>query len=89
MQTYQLLIGANNTTKELETSKIISITSKHFDGFNLSESLGFWQGIQEKTANLTIATDKPLLIERLANILKLELKQDAVAVLTVGNMDFI
>jgi hypothetical protein len=89
MNTYQLLIGANNTTKELETSKIISIASQHFDGFNLSETLGFWQGVQERTANLTIATDKPLLIERLANILKSELNQDAVAVLTIGNMEFI
>lgn len=89
MNTYTLLIGSNNTTKQLETEKIISIASKHFDGFNLSETLGYWQGIQEKTANLTIATDKPLLIEKLAKLLKKELKQDAVAVLKIGNMEFI
>ena len=77
-----LFIGHNNTTKKLETKKIISIISKYFKGFSCETIIGLWEGSQEKTLKVSIIEDsinrKALSV--MANELKTSLKQDAILI---------
>lgn len=89
MNTYNLYIGSNNDTHELELNTIEKITGSLFQGFSLSQTTGYWNGKKEQTAIVTIATDESALVTRLATILKEILKQEAVMINQIGMAQFI
>ena len=95
MKTYQLYIGSNNQTGELEKERITEIASLFVEGFTLSEAVGFWAGSREKTAILTISLGlksseaEEALVLALAKELKEDLRQDAIAMQVLPPFKFI
>lgn len=89
MNTYVVYIGSNNETKQLEMETIEKETGKLFDGFSLSQVVGYWKGSKENTAQVTIVTEFEEKIMELAKELKLTLHQEAVLVSKIGNSLFI
>ena len=86
---YKIYIGSNNETKKLEAKKAIAIASKYFEGFTCQNANGFWKGIAEKTLIIEIETDDKKRVIELAEKLKTELYQEAIAIAKIGNMQFI
>lgn len=74
------MIGSNNTTKELETSKASGIISKFFEGFTILSATGFWKSTHEKSMVVEILTDDSQegKVYEMAGILKQELKQESI-----------
>jgi hypothetical protein len=85
----KLYIGSNNETKELEIQKIKEITGAVFEGFTFYEAMGFWRGLEEKTAIIEIETEEEDKINHLIETLKKELKQEAIAVEILPSLKFI
>lgn len=78
MKTYQLYIGANNDTKELELAKIEQIVGERHQGFTIYPATGYWMGTKEQSA-VVVITDVQSKVNDTIRMLKSELKQDAVA----------
>jgi hypothetical protein len=76
---FTLYIGSNNETKQLELDKIKKRIGEFFDGFTLSECVGYWHGSEERTARIEINTNEKDSIKILIQVLKDELKQDFIA----------
>jgi hypothetical protein len=87
LMAYTLYIGSNNRTKRLERAKIERILARNHEGFTLSEAVGYWQGVKEKTAVVSLACER---IAALATIqeLKTELDQESVAYQEAPEMRF-
>lgn len=88
MDTFTIYIGSNNRTHRLETAKIKEILSRRHEGFTIQTGTGFWRGMQEKTAIVTLAAGKPLMMKSVQE-LKIELKQEAVAYQVAPQMVFV
>ena len=87
---YKLYIGSNNKTKKLESQKAIKTVSLYFDGFSVSQILGYWQGQAEKTLLIEIETIEKSKIIALSKKLSRELQQQAIGVVeTSQKMEFI
>jgi hypothetical protein len=87
---YKLYIGSNNETKKLEKKRAVDLTSTYFDGFSVSQILGYWQGKAEKTLLIEIETIENLKVIELAKTLTRELKQQAIGVVeTPEKMQFL
>jgi hypothetical protein len=86
---YKIYIGSNNETKKLEDKKAIQIASTYFNGFTCQTASGFWKGMQEKTLVLEIETDDKKKVIELAEKLKTELYQEAIAIAKIGKMQFV
>jgi len=86
---YELSIGHNNETKKLESAKAIAIIAQQFEGFSALKGLGYWQGQPEKTLFIKIETENKAGIVELAKELCRQLQQQAVAVASIGSMEFI
>ena len=86
MNKYNLYIGANNTTKELELDIIKNILNdfvKDFNtGYTIVESVGIWNGQEEKSCIVTIFdTDMQMFdIVGICHVLKDKLQQDSILV---------
>lgn len=79
MKEYNYLIGENNKTKELEINKITDFLNKHFEGFTIVQSLGFWKSNPEKSAKVSIITNmEKSKMESLGNELKSILEQESI-----------
>lgn len=78
MRTYQLYIGSNNATKQLELGRIKAIVGHNHQGFTVYEATGHWLGTEERTA-VVIITDEQAAINATIEQLKQELHQDAIA----------
>jgi len=50
-------IGANNKTKVVETDKTLSILSSYYEGMNISELVGYWQGIREPSLLVSVVVE--------------------------------
>ena len=87
MTTFQLYIGANNRTKRLEMSKIRRIVSARHQGFTVHTAEGYWNGVKENTAIVTIAGNQTK-IKNTIEILKQELEQDSIGYQIAPNMVF-
>jgi hypothetical protein len=88
MKTYELFIGANNDTKEVEIDKITKILDNYFtDGYTVKDCLGRWNGENEKSVSVTIMADASTLRIVLRELVT-ELKQEAVAFHTVAQLQF-
>jgi hypothetical protein len=86
---YNLFIGANNSTKEVEIDKIKDITGSAFDAFTIIPAVGFWKGSEEHSVIVQIESMDKLRIEQLATILKNELHQEAIAIQKLPSLTFI
>lgn len=87
---FKLYIGSNNQTKKLEKKRAIDIASSYFEGFSVSQILGYWKGKAEKTLLIEIETLEKLKVIELSKTLALELQQQAIGLIeTSQKMDFI
>lgn len=77
MDTFTIYIGSNNTTKLLELDKIKTVLARRHDGFTISEAVGFWRGSEEKTAVVSLASERLAALSSIAD-LKAELDQEAI-----------
>jgi hypothetical protein len=64
-------------------------TARRFKSYNHFRSLGVWEGQDEPTLTLNIATDEPNLIIELCRELNTLLNQDCIAHVVDGVMEFI
>lgn len=81
MQKYQLYVGANNTTKEVEKKKLVEVLSPVFTGFTWQEVQGFWAGEPENSVIVTLYSDESSdKVRELARNICRELDQQAVLV---------
>lgn len=87
VETFTVYVGSNNETHKLEKAKIERILARNHEGFTLSEAVGYWQGVKEKTAVVSLACER---IAALATIeeLKTELNQESVAYQEAPEMRF-
>lgn len=88
MKTYNLYIGANNTTGELELDKIRDILDRNFSGYTIVHSVGAWEGQREPSVIVTLASSIDELMNTIRN-LKDELAQDAIGIQEVNVLRFI
>ena len=86
---YKFYIGSNNQTGELETAKIADITSSYFDGYTAYETTGYWQGKAEKSLCVEIEKERQAEVKQLAEVLKIELNQQAIGLAQIGKLEFI
>lgn len=87
---YKLYIGSNNKTKKLESQKAIKTASLYFEGFSVSQILGYWQGQAEKTLLIEIETIEKSKVIQLSKQLAAELQQQAIGLVqTSEKMEFI
>jgi hypothetical protein len=89
MKTYKIYIGANNDTGRLELAKAKGIIAKMFEGFTVYQAKGYWLGKPEKTAIIEICTSDKDKIDSLIKVLKVELKQDAIACNVLPALKFV
>ncbi len=87
-KSFQIYIGENNSTHEVELEKITSTLSKYFDGFTVQNGIGFWRGQQEKTVIISIYDDEQKILA-CVQLLKTILEQDAIAVQELKPLKFI
>ena len=91
MQKIRLYVGANNTTKELERSKIETVLNRHYEGYSAFEIVGYWHGERERTLMIEILNEEPAPVHaKVAKEIKKECEQDAVLLeITDVNATFI
>lgn len=77
---HKLYIGCNNATKKLERAKAERIISQHIRAFTAYTALGYWQGKAEKSLIVEIDGERSATVRKIVKQLKIELKQDAIAV---------
>jgi hypothetical protein len=88
--TYQLYIGANNETGQVERPLIERVLNKYFDGYTIVPTTGYWLGKREKSVQVILATDKDSqTVNKCLYELKKVLKQDAIAFQLVPSLNFI
>lgn len=57
MKKINFYIGSNNDTHELEKDKAIVVLSGHYEGMNISELIGVWKGIEEKSLLISVVCE--------------------------------
>ena len=67
-------------TENKNEAWIKNLLSIGFDGFTIVKGAGFWKGDEEKTLDIVIYTDNPILIGAMAERIKHHNKQEAVLV---------
>lgn len=86
--TYQLFIGSNNKTHQLELEKINKILSKYHAGYTLFKAKGCWQGKSEQTAVVYITCEYTQAVTT-AKLLRQALNQEAIGLIEAPEMRFI
>lgn len=72
-------VGADNTTKKLDRTAIANTFASHFEGFTISDAVGYWKGEQEPSARIEVLTDEPAQkLQEIARTLCTLLSQEAV-----------
>lgn len=87
MNTYNLYIGANNETKQVEQEKLEYLLDGFTDGYTVIKSTGVWKGEHEDSVIVTIMSE-PEHLETLLKVLKMDLKQEAIAYQQVNELKF-
>lgn len=89
MNTVSLFVGADNQTGMLDMARIRELVSKnHPDGFTSWQATGHWMGTDEDTAVVVINDDMDK-IKATAQLLKTELRQDAIGLQVMPRMEFV
>ena len=80
---FQLFLGRNipdagKVTNEMLDAFIATEVTSRFDGFTVTEGIGFWKGQQEKVTFLTFITDEATKVAEIADAFKSAFRQDSV-----------
>lgn len=79
MNSYDVIVGSNNDTGELELDVIIQITSKYYEEYMINPNIiSINHGSREGLAIVTVTSDDGVLIEYMAD-LKARLNQNEIA----------
>lgn len=87
MNTYNLYIGANNTTGQVEIDTLTHLLDGFTDGFTIIKSDGVWKGKHEGSVVVVIQSE-PEYIEVLMKVLKEDLQQEAIGYQLVNELKF-
>ena len=74
----RLYIGSNNTTHKVEKDKITIILNNYLDGYSIINTVGYWQGINEKSVIVEIINEE--VKKEVIQILKEDLQQYSILV---------
>lgn len=85
--TYNLYIGANNGTGEVELDKLNFVLSEYFSGYTVVNANGYWNGKPEASV-LVVVESEPSAIRRAIATLKLVLEQEAIGYQRANTIDF-
>lgn len=82
MKKIQFYIGANNTTKQLEKDKALSILSGYYEGMNVTEIVGYWRGEKEDSLLVSVVMESVdyTMIKTVCKELNSKLDQQAIMV---------
>lgn len=82
MKKINFYIGSNNDTHELEDDKALAILSSYYEGMNVTELIGYWQGVREKTLLVSIVCEAVdfTQVKTVCKQLNKELNQQAIMV---------
>ena len=80
---FQLYLGRNipgsgKVSKALIQEFIAQEVTPRFDGFTMTEGVGFWKGEQESVTILTFITDEATKVAEIADAFKSAFRQDSV-----------
>lgn len=79
MNSYDVIVGSNNETGELELDRLISITSKYYDEYMVNPGvISVNNGEREDLAIIVVTSDEPTLMTYMTE-LRTELNQREVA----------
>jgi alpha/beta superfamily hydrolase len=70
-------------SKPIHKVNIVKAVSREFDGFTISDSLGFWKGSAEKSCIIILVTENQDAVNSVAEEIKLLNKQECVLVVKV------
>ena len=75
-------IGANNTTKKVETEKAISILARYYEGMGVTDVVGVWQGEKERSIRVEVITERANVtkVKKVCTELNTSLDQQAILV---------
>ena len=89
MNSYDVIVGSNNETGELELDRIISITSKYYDEYMVNPGvISVNNGEREDLAIIVVTSDEPTLMTYMTE-LRTELNQREVAYRRAGKINSI
>lgn len=57
MKKINFYIGANNKTGKVETQKALGVLTRYYEGMNISELIGVWQGKKEASILVSIVCE--------------------------------
>jgi hypothetical protein len=82
---FQLFLGrqipnAGTVTKAMMKQFIRDEVCSRFDGFTITEGIGFWKGEEEKVTILTIITEDAWKVSEIAQAFKVGFNQESVLV---------
>ena len=86
--TMQLFIGSNNKTHKVERELLIQTLAKYHTGFTIQPAIGYWEGAREESVSVIISDEHDAIISTVKR-LKQVLKQDAIAIQKVAELEFI
>jgi len=86
---FQLFLGRNipdsgTVTKAMMTRFIREEVCPRFDGFTVTEGVGFWKGDQEQVTILTFITDDADSVAEIAEAFKVAFRQESVLMTEVA-----
>ena len=89
MNSYDVIVGSNNETGELELDRIISITSKYYDKYMVNPGVvSVNNGEREDLAIIVVTSDESTLMTYMAE-LRTELNQREIAYRRAGEISSI
>lgn len=89
MNSYDVIVGSNNETGELELERIISITSKYYDKYMVNPGVvSVNNGEREDLAIIVVTSDESTLMTYMTE-LRTELNQREVAYRRAGEINSI
>jgi hypothetical protein len=89
MTTFNLYVGANNKTGKVEVQRLQAILDKNHAGYTLNFSVkGVWKSKHEASVIVTIADEHQKVLDTVTR-LKRELKQEAIGLQVVNEIEFI
>lgn len=89
MNSYDVIVGSNNETGELELERIISITSKYYDKYMVDPGVvSVNNGEREDLAIIVVTSDESTLMTYMTE-LRTELNQQEVAYRRAGKINSI
>lgn len=87
MDSYDVVVGSNNETGELELDRIISITSKYYDEYMVNPGvISVNNGEREDLAIIVVTSDESTLMTYMTD-LRIELNQREVAYRRAGKIN--